>query len=257
MENAPVAEEADVMATQVAAENFAKAVNPPAEEPRGVSQQFYTADDIAKARSQEKEKLYPQLEKMKDELAALKREKEEREAEEARRRSELEAAEKRKQEEEMDVRSLLEKKEQEFQARLEEERLERERAFALLEQERQYQELSQYRQARLEAERDNIIPELIDLISGNNQDEIEQSIAGLKERSARILESAQQAMSSARREMTGSRVTVPASGPLDTDSEQRSFTPEAIREMSLADYAKNRARLLGDTTGDRGRGLFG
>jgi hypothetical protein len=34
----------------------------------------YTADDLAKARAQEKEKVYPQIEKMRDELAQLKKE---------------------------------------------------------------------------------------------------------------------------------------------------------------------------------------
>jgi hypothetical protein len=115
----------------------------------------------------------------------------------------------------------------------------------------------QYRQQRLEAERENIIPELVDLIEGNNRDEIEQSIASLKDKSARILDSAAQAMSSARREMAGARVTAPASGPLDNDTEQRSYSPDSIRDMSLADYAKNRAKLLGDATNNRGRGLFG
>jgi hypothetical protein len=211
----------------------------------------FSQDDIVRAREQEKAKLYPQLEKLKDELATLKKERDERVAEEDLKRQAAEA------EQEMDVRALLQKKEQEFQSQLEEERIERERAFALLEQERQFQELMQYRQQRLEAERENIIPELVDLIEGNNRDEIEQSIASLKDKSARILDSAAQAMSSARREMAGARVTAPASGPLDNDTEQRSYSPDSIRDMSLADYAKNRAKLLGDATNNRGRGLFG
>jgi DNA repair exonuclease SbcCD ATPase subunit len=217
----------------------------------------FTQDDIVRAREQEKAKLYPQLEKLKDELATLKKERDERAAEEERIRQAQAAEQQKKLEEEMDVRELLQKKEQEFQARLEEERLERERAFALLEQERTFQEVMQYRQQRLEAERENIIPELIDLVEGNNSDEIEQSIASLKEKSARILDSAAQAMSSARREMAGARITAPASGPLDNDSEQRSYSPDSIREMSLADYAKNRAKLLGEASNNRGRGLFG
>ena len=57
--------------------------------------------------------------------------------------------------------------------------------------------------------------------------------------------------------MAGTRVTAPASGPLDNDSEQRSYSPESIRDMSLADYAKQRAKLLGEAAGNRGRGLFG
>jgi len=79
----------------------------------------------------------------------------------------------------------------------------------------------------------------------------------LKDKSARILDSAQQALQSTRREMAGTRITSPASGPLDNDSEQRSYSPENIREMSLADYAKQRAKLLGEAAGNRGKGLFG
>ena len=224
----------------------------------------YSADDIAKAREQEKAKLYPQLEKMKEELASLKREREEAAAREAERQSriadeEARAAQLKKEQEENELsfKDLLKKKEQEFQSQLENERLERERAIALLEQERKFQELMNYRQSRLEQERDNIIPELIDLIEGGSQDEIEQSISTLKDKSARILESAQQAMQSARAQMAGPRVTAPAAGPLDNDSSQQSFTPDSIRDMSLADYAKQRAKLLGNAASNRGQGLFG
>jgi len=217
----------------------------------------FSQDDIVRAREQEKAKLYPQLEKLKDELNTLKKERDERAAEEERSRQAIATEAQKKLEEEMDVRALLTKKEQEFQSQLEAERLERERAFALLDQERQFQELMQFRQQRLEAERENIIPELIDLIEGETRDEIEQSIASLKDKSARILDSAAQAMSSARREMAGTRITSPASGPLDTDSDQRSYSPDAIRDMSLSDYAKHRAKLLGEASSNRGKGLFG
>lgn len=225
----------------------------------------FTAEDIAKARSQEKAKLYPQVEKLQEELAALKKEREEREAIEAERRAKRqereaarEAEKKAQEEDEMSFKKLLKTKEQEFQAQLEQERLEREKAFALLEREREFQELQTYRQQRLEAERENIIPELIDLISGNNQDEIEQSIAGLKERSARIFDSVATASQQTRKEMQGARITSPASGPLDNDSEQRSYSPNDISNMSMADYAKNRAKLLGNGGNNRGgQGLFG
>ena len=221
----------------------------------------YTADDLAKAREQEKSKLYPQLEKMKEELSSLRKEREE----EAARRAQLEAAkqaeelalQKAKEEEELSFKDLLKKKEQEFSAQLEQERLERERAIALLEQERKFQEVTNYRSSRIEQERDNIVPELIDLVDGNSADEIEQSIAMLKEKSARILASAQQAMQSARQQMAGTRITNPAAGPLDNDSEQKTYSPDSIREMSLADYAKQRAKLLGTAASNRGQGLFG
>lgn len=228
------------------------------------TQNSYTAEDIAKARAQEKEKLYPVMDKMKEELAALKKEREEREAIEAERlakRKEREAENaKKKQEEaekEMGFKELLKKKEQELEARLAEERAERERAFALLEKEREYTELQTYRQQRLEQERDNIIPELIDLIQGNNRDEIEQSILGLKEKSARIFDSVAQASQQTRKEMVGARITVPASGPLDNESAQLSNSPDDLRNMSMADYAKNRQKLLGGASKNSGQGLFG
>jgi hypothetical protein len=226
-----------------------------------VSMPGFTADDLAKAREQEKAKLYPQLEKMKEELSTLKKAREEEETRraqfEAQKEAERLAQENAKAEEELSAKDLLKKKEQEFQSMLETERLERERAFALLDQERKFQELMNYRQQRVEQERENIVPELIDLVDGNTADEVEQSIAMLKEKSARILSSAQQAMQSARQQMAGTRITNPAAGPLDNDSEQKSYSPDSIREMSLADYAKQRAKLLGTAASNRGQGLFG
>ena len=224
----------------------------------------YSSDDIARAREQEKNKLYPQMEKMKEELTLLKKAEEERAAtEEARkeqrrqRDAEAAAAKKREEEETLELRELLQKKEQEWQTQLEQERAEREKAFALLEREREFQELQQYRAQRVEQERDSIIPELIDMVQGNTADEIENSIATLKAKSANIFDSVAQAAQSSRKEMQGSRITVPASGPLDNDSDSRTYSPENISEMSMADYAKNRSKLLGGANNNRGQGLFG
>jgi hypothetical protein len=157
----------------------------------------------------------------------------------------------------MDVRSLLKTKEQEWQEQLERERQERERAFALLEREKSFADLQNYRTQRVDSERENIIPELIDLISGNTREEIDASVEGLKERSARILESAQSAMQNARREMTGTRVTTPPAGPLDTQSDSRNFTAEDIQSMSMNEYAKYRERIMSDAARGKSRGLFG
>jgi DNA repair exonuclease SbcCD ATPase subunit len=218
---------------------------------------FYTEDDLARVRSQEKEKLYPQIDKLKEELDAIKKE---REAELAARAAEAEAKAKQQQEaleNDMDVRSLLKTKEQEWQEQLERERQERERAFALLEREKSFADLQNYRTQRVDSERENIIPELIDLISGNTREEIDASVEGLKERSARILESAQSAMQNARREMTGTRVTTPPAGPLDTQSDSRNFTAEDIQSMSMNEYAKYRERIMSDAARGKSRGLFG
>lgn len=224
-------------------------------------QKFYTEDDLAKVRSQEKEKLYPQIDKLKEEVDFLKREREEAAARKAAEEAEISAREaaklKEKEESELEVRELLKKKENEWQEQLERERQERETAFALLERERTFAELQSYRAQKLDTERDNIMPELVDLISGNTKEEIDASIEGLKERTTRILESAQSAMQNARREMTGTRATLPPAGPLETNSEQRNFTAQDIASMSMDEYAKYRSRLLSPGAQGKTKGLFG
>ena len=225
------------------------------------TQKFYTEDDLAKVRSQEKDKLYPVVDQLKAEVAALKKEKEEKAA----RKAEKEAAEaaakeakqKSKLEEDLDAKELLKLKEQEWQEQLARERSERETAFALLERERSYADLQSYRQQVLDQERDNIIPELVDLIAGNTREELQASVENLKDRSARILESAQAAMQTARKEMKGTSITTPPAGPLETNSEQRTLTPQEIAGLSMNDYAKYRDRLLSDSARGKSRGLFG
>jgi hypothetical protein len=239
------------------------AIPTPAEVANTVAPAAFTAEDIAKARAQEKAKVYPQVEKLQEELALLKKEREERAALEAERaakrqarEAEREAEKKAKAEEEMSFKTLLKTKEQEWAEKLEAERLERERAFALLQREQEFNELQQFRNARVEQERENIVPELIDLISGNTKEEIESSIADLKARSLRLLESVAAVSQQTRKEMVGTRITMPASGPLDTDSSSAAYTPNDIANMSMADYAKNRAKLLNNSN-NRGQGLFG
>jgi hypothetical protein len=238
------------------------AFNEAAEEAVNVPSKF-TAEDISKARAQEKAKLYPQIDKMTEELAILRKREEERAAIEAERESQRkeraaqrDAERKAKEEDEMSFKELLKNKEEEWASKLEAERLEREKAFALLEREREFQELSTYRQQRVEQERDNIVPELIDLVSGNTKDEIENSIADLKARTNKLLESVAQVAQQSRKEMVGTRITVPASGPLDNDSDSRTYSPNDISNMSMADYAKNRSKLLGNSK-NSGQGLFG
>jgi hypothetical protein len=221
------------------------------------TQKFYTEDDLAKVRSQEKSKLYPEIDSLKEELNSLRKEKEE---ESTRRHAEAEAEAlriKEAQESELDAKSYAELKTRELQEQLERERSERERAFALLEREKTYADLQAYRQQVLETEREAIIPELVDLIAGNTREEISASVESLKERSAKILESAQSAMQNARKEMTGTRATLPPAGPLETNSEQRNFTPQEIAAMSQNEYAKYRDRLLSPQARGKSSGMFG
>lgn len=247
-----------VVTNEVANNVFAEETNTaPAPNEPTTAEKHYTEHDLQKVREQEKSKLYPQIDSLKEELNALRRAEQERQSEFDRQRAAAEAEAKRKAEEEMDLRELLNKRDQEWQERLQQEAAEREKAFALLERERAFSELTSYRNRRIEEERDNIMPELIDMISGNNAQEIEESIAGLKARTARIVEQVQQASQSARAQMQGSRVTAPPSGPLDTNSDQSQFTAEQVSAMSVTEYAKYRNKLLGQAASERGKGLFG
>ena len=222
---------------------------------------FYTEDDLVKVRSQEKDKLYPEIERLKEEVNSLKKEKEEKAArkaaKEAEKLAEQEAKEKQKQFEELEAKDLIKLTAEELREQLERERVERERAFALLERERQFADLNSYRQQVIEQERENIIPQLIGYIQGNTREEIQASVEALKEQSASIMQDALGAAQNARKEMAGTRATLPASGPLDTNLESRQFTAQDIASMSVNEYAKVRDRLLGDTARGRSRGLLG
>jgi DNA repair exonuclease SbcCD ATPase subunit len=225
------------------------------------TQKFYTEEDLAKVRTQEKDKLYPVVEQLKSEVAALKKDKEEkaaRKAAEADARA-AEKAEKNKAKliEDLDAKDLIKLTTDELREQLERERSERERAFALLEQERTYAELQNYKQNLIEQERENIIPELVDLVAGSTPDEVSASLESLKARSAKILESAQAAMQNARKEMRGTSATLPAAGPLETNMDSRQFTAQDIAAMSMNDYAKVRDKLMSDAARGKSRGLLG
>jgi len=82
-------------------EGFESVLEPIQMETATLPGNVFTADDLARAREQEKAKLYPQLEKMKEELSSAKRLAEELAAKEAAKEAELaakqaEQAEKRK-----------------------------------------------------------------------------------------------------------------------------------------------------------------
>jgi hypothetical protein len=231
------------------------------EEPIQQSNKFYTEDDLARVRAQEKEKLYPQIDSLKEELNILKKSREEEiarvAAEEAARREQMEAEQRAKLEEELSAKELLELRQKEWEQKLIDERNEREKAFALLEREKSFAELQNYRNQRVEEARESIIPELVDMISGNTPEEIDASITALTERSARIIDSVAQASQAARREMVGTRPTLPSTGPLDTETGSRQFTAADISGMSMNEYAKYRQQLLSPTAQGRTSGLFG
>ena len=230
----------------------------------------FTEDEVETIRKQEKDKLYKRLEEadtrvksMEEQMAILAQEREaaRKEAEE---RARLEAESlKKREEEELSAKELLRKREEEFNLKLQDLDTEYNRRFqeieeqrqaqaAILEKERRLQELNAYRQRRLAEEQENIVPELLDLVSGGTEEDIENSIAVLRERSSAILESIQQATQQQQGRLRGVSVTAPPVGPTETQTEYQTLSADDIRNMTMDQYAKMRERLL-NTRPNRGR----
>lgn len=227
-------------------------------EPKSSGRTF-TAEEIERARQQEKDKLYPRLSAMEAELKAF------RDAQEAERKRAEEAAaaaaaeRKAREEAEMSAKDLIAAKEREWNDRFSQLQQEAEQTRAILEQERRYAEIMAYRNQRVEEERDNIIPQLIDFVQGNTPEEIEHSIAVLRERSAAIFADVAQANQQPPAQPVvgrGTNVTAPPVGPMENQSEYQTLTPDQIRDMDMNEYAKLRQRVL-PRSATTPQGIFG
>lgn len=237
--------------------------------PKVQEEKYFSEEDIQKVRQQEKEKMYKRLEdadhrvkSMEEQLNLLSSEREQA-IKEAADRAKKEAELIRQRElEELSAKELLMKKEDEWSQRINQvehewgqkfAELEKQRQAqeAMLEKERYLQQLEAYRQRRIQAESETIIPELRDLISGNTEEEIEHSITVLRDRSTAIIESIQQASPP---RLKGAPVTAPPSGPLDNQMEYQTVSAEDIRNMPMDQYVKMREKLLSATRSQqRGR----
>lgn len=225
----------------------------------------FSAEDIARARQEEKDKLYGRLNKdterltsLEAELAALRAEREQREKDEAERLAAEEAAAKQKAEADMSAKKLLEERSTEWERRFEEIQKEREQERAALAKEAEYNALRAYVQERVGAERNNIAPELVDLVQGNSQEEIDASIELLKAKTNQLVESMQQAQQTARSQMRGVSATgYTGNGPTDQDAGNRQLSADDIKNMPMSEFAKYRSQLLGAASNQNSnRGLF-
>lgn len=239
--------------------------DPSTETPKG---RTFTEEEVERIRRQEKDKLYKQIEAEAERVKSLEEQMKTIAAEREAARKEAEERARQEQEllrqreaEEMSAKDLLSKREEEWQQRintveqefnekLTEMQKKQQAQEALLERERELQALESYRQRRVNEEQESIIPELIDLVAGNSPEEIEQSIAVLRDRSAAIIDSIQQATASRPR---GVAPTAPATGPVENNSEYQTLTADQIRDMPMDQYRQMRERLLAATRQPRGR----
>ena len=229
---------------------------PPAQVSGQSDPKMYSEEDLAKAREQEKSKVYRRLETLQETVARLEAEAKERATLEQEAK-EAEAKRLREQEEsEMSAKDLIAKKEAEWAEQQRQLREEIEAERALRQRESQFAELMAHREQVLDQYRDRVAPELLDLIQGDTPEAIQASAENMEERTERILAQTQEAMQNARQQMPTARVTAPASG--ENVGSERQFTAQEIAGMSMADYAKHRQRLLGQgADGPKSRGLFG
>lgn len=255
-------------AERAAVEQQAEANAPSVGETNPQTGEMFTAEQVAKIRQEEKDKLYGQIEAMRskiDTLAAAEEERQrqiaEAEAEAARQREEAEKAEMTALERVTHLEQEFQRRQQELEASIEAER-------AVFEQERRLNALEQYKSQRLVTEQEHIMPELLDMVRGSTEEEIEASISLAREKTSAILANVQAAMGQAEppgqqappqpAPGVGPQVTAPPVGPMDNQSNYQTLTAEDISAMSMEEYAQHRERLLQGLRGHvQNSGIYG
>lgn len=230
----------------------------------------FSAEDIAKARKEEKDKLYSEITSLKDQWAQAQKTLKDIEDQKAQElaaveqtKREKDAAANAKKEEEMSAKALLEKKLQEtndtWESRFTQLQTEREQERALLAKEREYNELVEYRNAQLQTNADDIAPQFHNFIVGESREQIDNAIAQAKAATQSIFDEVAAARQQQTSQMRGVAPTgYTALGPLEGSMSQKTYTPADINNMSMAEYAKFRQESgLAGNDAARSRGLFG
>lgn len=214
----------------------------------------WTDEDIERARQQEKEKLYPRIDEMGEQLKQLRAERESEQAERQRLADEAEAARKAKEEQEMDLRALMEKRDNEWKSQIEAITSRYDADREVFNKERQLQEAELYRRDRIAQEAENILPELRDFIQGATPEQIDQSIEAMKARTEQIVANfvAAEPPPVPFQQRMGAAPSVPPVGPMEQLPAYESLTPEDIKGMSMDTYKRYREQLLQATSPRRG-----
>jgi hypothetical protein len=233
--------------------------------PQGTSR-FFTKEEVDEllnqARSQERDKLYPTIEKtnekatkFEEELKELQKFRRQAEKEREEREKLVEAERKKAEEAKLTAEQLIAKREEEMSLRFQKFQQEQELKVAMIEKQSQALQLQSYILRRLSEEEDNIEPELRDFVGGDTEAEVEASIEVVKAKSARIAENVKMATSRQRSLMPGVAPSagINAQGLMDTPGD-RQLTADDIKGMSMAEFDQLRKRI-GMPNGS-GRGLF-
>jgi chromosome segregation ATPase len=232
----------------------------------------FSAEEIAKARQDEKNKLYPRMEKLESQLSeanqfieAFRKQQEEaaKLAEQA--QKEEEAKERKAKEDAMSVKDFTDQRVESLNASWEEKfnrlQAERDQERAILEKERAYNELVDYRNSRLAeaAAMNEIAPQFHDFITGDTREQIDSAIERAKAATTSIAQETSQLLSQTQQQPRGVSATgYAAFGPMEGVLGQKTYTPDDINQMSMKEYSEWRLKAgIGSGEAARNRGILG
>lgn len=220
---------------------------------------YFSPEQVEEIRKQEKDKLYADLQKAKEESKSLKAEKDAREKAAIEAQAKAEEVANKLAEEEMSAKELLAQRESKWQAEINELRLQRQQDQERMAMETRFQQLKSYAAQVINANASAILPQFqdVDLVFGESEDEINAKVQTLVNKSAATIQDLQQAQTEEGRQSVGVSPFAPAMGPEGAMPTQRTYTPEQIKSMSMKDYAKFREQQGIDRLDSGNRGLFG
>jgi myosin heavy subunit len=224
---------------------------------------YFTEEEVAAIRQQEKDKMYQRLEKSEQQLTEFKTQveslmadKKTRDEEITKRQVEADKEAERLKNENKSVQELLEQQRSEFQTQQQRLQEDWDMKLAVMEQEQKLQSLKAYIQRRTmeEVNATTIIPDLVEYIDGKNEEEVEASIKKAQEKTAAIVNAAMGSTTPST--PMGTSPTGTPFSPLDNLSpNNRQLTPEQIRNMPMDQWRQHRQQL-GISRAGSGQGLF-
>lgn len=253
-QSAPTPEQLRAQQAAIAAAQQQPTNPPPPPQPQGPTAEQLAAQLAAAEAARQADAA--RIAAMESDLAIVRQEREAAQAaaaEQQRLAAEAAEAQRLADQEKMTAKELIMAKDAEWTARFNAQQEAIATSNALLERERRYNALMEYRSERLKVEAEHIIPQLIDNIMGEDEAGIDAAIERAKAQSQAIfadVQAAQQQQQLAQQQAWQQAPGVTAFGqpasavgaPLEPAQQQ--LTAESIGNMSMANYARDRKALL-------------
>jgi hypothetical protein len=215
-------------------------------------------------RKEEKDKLYPTIEGLQQEVKTLTVDLESRQAAEQAAQQRAADDERARQEAEMSALEQFQRAQEQRDSEMATLKEDIERERVLRQRESDLIELERYRVQRISEEADNISPDLVQFVAGSTQEQIEQSIARVKQSSAAIVAQTQEVLTRAGLPQPGypqgqglpvpgqqqiiPGLPVTGAPPIDMAAQmtngQRTLSAQEIRDMPMDEYRQYRDQIL-------------